>query len=349
MANPADHDNRTPSERDNTGRPRTHSMPGSATAQRAKRQALQKYTLAAVLLCFCLVLAMLAVMLVGGIIANSSDDDKGQGSHDMKWGEKSVAVSDTQQGPLILVNDQHAYTFPSNTANLAKISDVFSQNPEHPYEPSGLLGGLMDRDALTAMDTMLTDFKAATGTDDVRILYAYRSYEDQKELSDNNPSAQKPGYSDHHTGYGVNMNHMKNGTPYALNEAPYTWIAENCHKYGFIVRYPSDKKDKTGVEYDDYFRYVGIPHATYMKENNLCMEEYVELLKSKTYKKPLEFQGTDGNKYCVYYAAVSSGGTTVNYPTNYAYTMSGTNEGGVVITVNLSSTSGNTEADTSAS
>ena len=67
------------------------------------------------------------------------------------------------------------------------------------------------------------------------------------------------------------------------------------------------------------------------------MEEYVEKLKDYTEKKPLKISGADGKFYEVYYVAVD-GSATVKHPTNYAYTISGTNEGGVVITVDRSQT-----------
>ena len=74
------------------------------------------------------------------------------------------------------------------------------------------------------------------------------------------------------------------------------------------------------------------------------MEEYVEVLKSYTDKKPLGISAADGKYYEVYYVAVD-GSATVKHPTNYAYTVSGTNEGGVIITVDRSKALSN-EADT---
>lgn len=57
----------------------------------------------------------------------------------------------------------------------------------------------------------------------------------------------------------------------------YKWFAENGYKYGYVVRFPEDKTQQTGLDYRPWhFRYVGIPHAYYMTQNNLCLEEYVE-------------------------------------------------------------------------
>ena len=74
-----------------------------------------------------------------------------------------------------------------------------------------------------------------------------------------------------------------------------------------------------------------------MKDNDLCLEEYVELLKGYTAEKPLKINGADGRFYEVWYVAVN-GSATVKHPTNFAYTVSGTNDGGVVITVDRSKT-----------
>ena len=56
-------------------------------------------------------------------------------------------------------------------------------------------------------------------------------------------------------------------------------MAEHCHEFGFIIRYPADKEDVTQINYEPWhLRYVGIPAATYIMENGLCLEEFhVEL------------------------------------------------------------------------
>ncbi len=55
------------------------------------------------------------------------------------------------------------------------------------------------------------------------------------------------------------------------------WWAENAAEYGFILRYPEDKEDITGVEYKPYhFVYVGTTIAQEMAENDWCLEEYLE-------------------------------------------------------------------------
>lgn len=56
----------------------------------------------------------------------------------------------------------------------------------------------------------------------------------------------------------------------------YSWLIENAHNYGFVLRYPEDKTNVTGMTYQPWlWRYVGVEIATEMKEKNLCLEEYL--------------------------------------------------------------------------
>ncbi len=56
----------------------------------------------------------------------------------------------------------------------------------------------------------------------------------------------------------------------------YKWLVNNAHKYGFVLRYPEDKTDITGMIYQPWhWRYVGVDVANEMKSNNLCLEEYI--------------------------------------------------------------------------
>jgi D-alanyl-D-alanine carboxypeptidase len=54
---------------------------------------------------------------------------------------------------------------------------------------------------------------------------------------------------------------------------------ENCWDYGFILRYPNDKKDITGIIYEPWhYRYVGRELAAEIRDSGLCFEEYLESL-----------------------------------------------------------------------
>ncbi len=325
--------------------PGFNTVRNSSIEKRQKNQLLQKYTLFGVVATVALIVVMLVVLLIGAIASSVGDNDdgnKGPGKADVEWANLTLYDTDTKHGDLLLVDGTHEYVFPEIPAgstvpeHLSKIVDVLLSHPSpRPYQQVGL-SEYMDTDALLALDSMLVAFHAATGKNNVSIRYAYRSFADQEALG----SSTKPGFSDHHTGLGCELRYIPEGTQnnVSVSEDPtiYAWLTENCHKYGFIVRYPADKVEKTGVEnYSSYFRYVGVAHATYMKQNNLCLEEYIELLKGYSQDKPLKINGADGNYYEICYIAVS-GSEAIKCPTNYVHNLSGTNEGGVVLTINRS-------------
>lgn len=62
----------------------------------------------------------------------------------------------------------------------------------------------------------------------------------------------------------------------------YKWLTQNASKYGFVLRYPDDKVDITGMIYQPWhWRYVGIEAATEMKNTNQCLEEYLGIVKAE--------------------------------------------------------------------
>lgn len=63
------------------------------------------------------------------------------------------------------------------------------------------------------------------------------------------------------------------------NTKEFQWLTDNAYKYGFILRYPKDKEDITGVDYQPWhWRYVGEYAAGKMHEQNLCLEEYLGIV-----------------------------------------------------------------------
>jgi glucan-binding YG repeat protein len=74
-----------------------------------------------------------------------------------------------------------------------------------------------------------------------------------------------PGHSEHQTGLAVDLNGGAD---------VYNWLAEHCWEYGFILRYPDNKIDITGIIYEPWhYRYVGPENAKQIKEAGLCLEE----------------------------------------------------------------------------
>ena len=67
----------------------------------------------------------------------------------------------------------------------------------------------------------------------------------------------------------------------------YKWLKEHCWDYGFILRYTKEKEKITGFNAEAWhIRYVGENHALYMKEHDLCLEEYLQGIEDGTIKVP---------------------------------------------------------------
>ena len=86
-----------------------------------------------------------------------------------------------------------------------------------------------------------------------------------------------PGHSEHCTGLAmdiVSYYHQQLDTAQE-NTAETRWLQAHCWEYGFILRYPADKTNITGIAYESWhYRYVGKEVAKYITENNLTLEEY---------------------------------------------------------------------------
>jgi D-alanyl-D-alanine carboxypeptidase len=62
------------------------------------------------------------------------------------------------------------------------------------------------------------------------------------------------------------------------NTETYQYMSQHCQDFGFIVRYPEEKREITGIMYEPWhYRYVGVEVAKYITENHLCLEEFLDL------------------------------------------------------------------------
>lgn len=238
------------------------------------------------------------------------------------------------EGMLIQVNPTHVYTFPATENHLVNVysAQVQAQTKDK-YFLIANNNIRMEQSAYLALNKMLTAFSEQTGHSNVQIADAYRSLEQQTALG----SATRGGYSEHHTGLNLALNVRQGGKTYPLStDTVYGWIYENCHKYGFIVRYPADKAASTGVSnYEECFRYVGYVHAYVMKTSNLCLEEYINDLRNYTVDAPLTVTTDDAGHYEIYYVAATGTETQIPVPDTQTYTVSGDNDRGFIVTVKL--------------
>ena len=95
----------------------------------------------------------------------------------------------------------------------------------------------------------------------------------------------EPGHSEHHTGLAIDVvdeEWIMEGhglAPEYDTQASQQWLVETMADFGFILRYPKEKEEITGIEYESWhFRYVGEENAKFITENDLTLEEYIELL-----------------------------------------------------------------------
>ena len=184
---------------------------------------------------------------------------------------------------LILVNKQNKA--PTVPVTLVK-PDVT------PTKPSVAENIYMRPEAARALEALF-----AGAAEDGITLYAtsgFRSYATQKAIFDRkaaergeqaaNRSVAKPGYSEHQTGLAMDIEGettLGTGLTAAFGESPEgIWVAEHCHEYGFIIRYPEDKTSITGYIYEPWhIRYVGVEAATQIAELGVTFEEYILLIR----------------------------------------------------------------------
>lgn len=92
----------------------------------------------------------------------------------------------------------------------------------------------------------------------------------EEALADTKRAVMIPGHSEHQTGLAVDIDG---------DEVTDAWLGEHCWDYGFILRYPDDKEHITGIKFEPWhFRYVGMELAQELKELDMCMEEYMDML-----------------------------------------------------------------------
>lgn len=297
-------------------------------------------------------------------IGGSASSTTAPSSPSMVMTTVSKTKEDMASGKLLIVNPDHAYVFPTYASGLANIFD------NRPYVTLGdgskvraykVRNGnqSLDATALEALNRMLSAFYEQYKITDMLVTWGYRSLTDQQDLY-NLYVADYPGYSDaqikqillsqvdtagyseHHLGTCVDLKlYTDSGVTYTLDDEPgfFAWLKQNCWRYGYILRYPAEKNDVTGITYDPYhFRYIEIPHAYYIMTNGLCLEEYLEQLRTTTSADGahLTIAVDGGETYEVYYVKASGNTTDLPVPATLPYTVSGDNMGGFIVTVTVS-------------
>lgn len=111
--------------------------------------------------------------------------------------------------------------------------------------------------------------------------YISQGYSESEAINKANYSRTFSGTSEHNTGLGFDILERGNYTLNTSfeNTAQFRWLMENAENYGFILRYPNNKTNETGIMYEPWhFRYVGVEHAKEINRLGLCLEEYIDYL-----------------------------------------------------------------------
>ena len=208
-----------------------------------------------------------------------------------------VTSDSKYSGSLILVNNKHRYR---NTGE--ELVKLYDEKTDSFFMGSTEI--MLSKIAVKPLCDMFDAFRNETGLKKINVISGYRSVESQQEIYKQKAKlygnfyakkyVQSPGFSEHHTGLCVDVSifNADDGSSEDFDgKGKYEWFSKNAWKYGFVVRYPEGKERITKISYEPWhFRYVGVPHAYYMTQNNICLEEYAKLLQSKTKNDPLKFK-----------------------------------------------------------
>ena len=140
-----------------------------------------------------------------------------------------------------------------------------------------------------ANDALMEMFEAAKN-DGIKLYVgsSYRSYRTQevihynrkKSLGYDDRYTQVAGGSEHQTGLAADVVSWEYRDKFQQSfgeKREGIWLRENCARFGFVIRYPKEKEDITGVQYEPWHvRYVGREAAMYIMENGLTLEEFTQ-------------------------------------------------------------------------
>lgn len=155
------------------------------------------------------------------------------------------------------------------------------------YAPvlSSVSGGQIRPEANASLASLLKD--ASDSGNQMYIISSYRSYSNQQStygayvardgVAQADTYSARPGHSEHQTGLALDLGNGTCNLEICFGDTNAgKWLAQNAYKYGFIIRYPNDKTNITGYQYEPWhIRYVGIDLSTEMHVNNIeTLEEF---------------------------------------------------------------------------
>ena len=187
---------------------------------------------------------------------------------------KNIKIIKNEDDILVLVNKNNKLTKSYVPLSLVKLDTKYAHEEKY-----------LRKEAKEAFERLSKNAKKKKL--DIISVSTYRSFSYQENLFQGYVKdfgkkyalkcSAKPGHSEHQTGLAVDV--MGSNGDYNLFEKSkeFTWMSENAHKYGFILRYPKGKEKITGFKYEPWhYRYVGVYPATIMYQEGLTLEEWKE-------------------------------------------------------------------------
>jgi zinc D-Ala-D-Ala carboxypeptidase len=239
--------------------------------------------------------------------------------------QKRIEITEDQiyKGDLILVNSEYPVQRDSIKSDIV---NLFT----HEKLTKGY--GLLDNEIKLSEEIALEFSKMITaakkdGVAHFIINSGFRDFEEQSSLylEMGEDYALPAGYSEHNLGLSLDVGSTED---HMYEAAEGEWIEKNAWKYGFILRYPKDKTEVTGIQYEPWhIRYVGLPHSAIMKEKNFALEEYLNYLKKE---KNISVRYKDSDYTINYYPVTQS--RTIDVSKDNNYEISGNNMDGVIVT-----------------
>lgn len=240
--------------------------------------------------------------------------------------EKEMIKVTTEQiykGDLLLINHEHPIRPQNEAQDIVRLGD---------YSEFSNRFVLLDRSTMLSLRVAesfasMVEVAQEDGVGSFMISSGYRNEQEQNELYEKKGAdyAMPAGYSEHNFGLALDVGSTQGGIEHSSEGK---WLRDNAWKYGFILRYPKDKLDITGIQFEPWhYRYVGLPHSVIMEENDMVLEEYFDFLKEQQSISTT----IAGQKYDVYYYPISQD-QEIPVPVNYPYTISGDNMDGIIIT-----------------
>lgn len=264
---------------------------------------------------------------------------------------RTVTWEDTKRGHLILVTPEYGLSrtgMPKELLWIEHKGKGISKAASGNALEAGLqnTGMLLEQEAARMLGRLLSDIKSEGR---IVLVSGYRSHEEQVRIWDDTLRTEgeaftrtyvaKPGHSEHESGLAVDLAENRDEIDFICPEFPKEGICgtflQRASGYGFVLRYPAGKKSITGIgEEPWHFRYVGVCHSRAMEQEGLILEEYVSFLKEDTSPSLpyLCFDPGEGACTEIFYLPMEKGEIRrFHWPKGAAVSLSGTNEGGVVI------------------